>query len=258
MKKSMKLIPIIMMGILFAGVQACKKKESTPPSTPVVATGNFDIRFNYVFGPDMKPWQLGQTFVHSKTGDTLNFTMFRYYVSNIKLKKADGTWWVQPNSYYLLEANSVQASTIEMKSIPAGEYIAMEYTMGVDSEKNVTGAHDGALAASNGMYWDWNSGYIMLKAEGTSPNSPNGGFRLHMGGYLGADNVITVNSTDFSGNKLKIASSAKPVVKLQANVARLWHTSPGVATLNVIHAPGAAAVKMAKDFYSGIIFNSIG
>ena len=247
---------VLALGVMIMGTEACKKKPSDPVP-PKEEKGSFKVRFNYVFGPDMKPWKLGETYVHSKTDDTLTFTMFRYYVSNIRLKKPDGTWWIQPESYYLLSAASETESTIDMKDVPVGDYTAMEYTMGVDSARNVSGANDGALSFTNNMFWDWNTGYIMLKAEGVSPNAPGNNFLLHYGGFSGEYNVVTTKTADMSAAPMKITTSSANVVKLQANVARLWHSSPGVDSIYVIHSLGPVAKQMATDFYNGIVFTGI-
>lgn len=232
---------------------SCKKeKQST-----IAQTGDMKVKFDFVFGSNMLPWDIGKTMVHTKTGDTLTFTLFKFYVSNIKLKDAEGNWWSAPNSYYLLCTDCEEGYSFTVKNIPVGNYTEMQYTMGVDSAANRLGAGTGALSLANNMYWDWNSGYIMLKAEGTSPNSPSGNFIFHLGGYMGADNVITVKNTNFDGTVLGIEKDKHPTVTLLANPARLWHSSPSVSVKSVIHAPGPEAVTMAKNFYDNIAFKTL-
>lgn len=233
---------------------SCKKEKQ---STPIAQNGDMKVSFDFVFGSNMLPWEIGKTMVHTKTGDTLTFSLFKFYVSNIKLKDANGNWWSAPNSYYLLCTDCEEGYSFTVKNIPVGNYTEMQYTMGVDSAANRLGAGTGALSLANNMYWDWNSGYIMLKAEGTSPNSPSGNFIFHLGGYMGTDNVITVKTTNFDGTVLNIEKGKQPNVRLVANPARLWHSSPGVSVKSVIHAPGPEAVTMAKNFYDNIAFKAL-
>src|SRR5688572_20636705 len=138
----MKIIPRVLLFVctlsLIAALSSCKKDKDPEPKP---LTGSMNVQFSYVFGPAQLPFELGKTYVHPKTSDTLTFTTFRFYVSNIKLKKADGTWWVQPESYYLLDAAAAPGSAMSIAGIPVGSYTAMEYTMGVDSLRNVSGAH---------------------------------------------------------------------------------------------------------------------
>lgn len=233
---------------------SCKKEKQ---STPIAQNGDMKVSFDFVFGSNLLPWEIGKTMVHTKTGDTLTFSLFKFYVSNIKLKDANGNWWSAPNSYYLLCTDCEGGYSFTVKDIPAGNYTEMQYTMGVDSAANTLGASTGALSLVHGMFWDWNSGYIMLKAEGTSPNSPSGNFIFHLGGFMGTDNVITVKATDFGGSVMTIEKDMHPNVRLVANPARLWHSSPSVSVKSVIHAPGPEAVTMAKNFYDNIAFKAL-
>ncbi len=253
MKTLFKMLPVALLLTGVLAVSSCKKDKNPEP----VQTGSMKVQFDYVFGSNMLPWQIGKTMVHSKTGDTLTFTTFKYYVSNIKLKKADGTWWAQPESYFLVDASVSGGSVINVDNIPAGSYTAMEYTMGVDSARNVSGANTGALSLTNGMFWDWNSGYIMLKAEGNSPQAVNGGFAFHLGGFSGDYNVVTVKTAEFGSSTLTVDANTVHTVKLIANPARLWHTAPSVSVNPTIHAPGPEAKTMAKDFYDNITFSAI-
>ncbi|MBS1774141.1 MAG: hypothetical protein JST82_14885 [Bacteroidetes bacterium] len=236
---------IVLIGLMIS--PSCKKKDTTPTYT----NGSMTVKFNYVFGMNLLPFQLNQQYVHPITGDTLTFTLFKFYVSNIKLKKDDGSWWAMPESYFLVDAKSSEASTLNVPDVPYGNYTAIQYTMGVDSARNVSGAQTGALSLQNGMFWDWNSGYIMLKAEGYSPQSVTNAFAFHLGGFTGTNNVVTTNNADF-GKSITIGNGANATVTMQANPAKLWHTSPSVSVKSTIHAPAPEAVTMAKNFYNNI------
>ncbi len=254
--KRLLLASAATLALFATSISSCKK-EKDPEPTPEVKS-NMNVKFDYVFGSNNEPWELGKTVVHPKTGDTLTFSTFKFYVSNIRLKKEDNTWWTQPESYYLVDASSADKSIMKITDIPAGTYTEMEYVMGVDSARNVSGAQTGALSLSNAMYWDWNSGYIMLKAEGNSPQSPTKTFAIHPGGFSGEYNIVTTKTTNFNGGKLVVAEGKNPVVTMTANPARLWHTAPSVKDRSTVHMPGAAAKQMAGDFYAAIAFKSIG
>jgi hypothetical protein len=252
MKKSIQFIILIsLIGISFT-FNSCSKDDHNHDDL-----GHLNIQTQFVFGADMLPFALNQKMMHTKTFDSLTFSEFSFYISNIRLQKEDGTWWNAPESYHLLSAKSADDAKIHLHEVPAGNYKAMEYTLGVDSLRNVSGAQTGDLAISKGMFWDWNSGYIMLKAEGMSPQSSTGSFAFHLGGFSGANNIVTIKTTDFNGSILTLTSSSEPTVVLLANPARLWHSSPSVATRSTIHMPGANAVTMAKDFYNNFSFKEI-
>jgi hypothetical protein len=61
----------------------------------------------------------------------------------------------------------------------------LEFSIGIDSLTNVSGAMGDALDPVNGMYWAWQSGYINFKIEGKSKicKTRNNVFQFHVGGY---------------------------------------------------------------------------
>ena len=235
-------------------VSSCKKDEDT---TPTSTTGTVEINMAHRWGNSTTNFLLNMELVHPMTSDTMTFTTFKYYVSNIKFKKADGTWYVHPESYFLVDLSTSGSEILSIPNVPVGEYTDMEYTMGVDSLRNVSGAQTGALAVANNMFWSWNSGYIMVKAEGTSPNSGSGSFAFHLGGFMGANNVVTTNSVNFTGNSLTITGGKTSEVHMIVNPAKLWHSSASLATTSSLMMPGATAKTMATDFYSGITFDHL-
>lgn len=244
---------LIIWVITIVAFSSCRTNDY---GIPITKEGTLTVKINYAWGAEQLPFSINQKLVHPKTGDTMTFTMLKYYVSNFKLKRADGIWWSHPESYFLVNAQTTVSSTLEINGVPPAEYVAVQYTMGVDSLRNVSGSQTGALSLQNGMFWDWNSGYIMLKAEGNSPQSPTGAFALHLGGFTGSNNIVTIKNAEF-GRKVPIGGLYNPTMTIVANPARLWHSSPGLDSLSVIHMPGSAAHTMAKDFYNNITFTGI-
>lgn len=238
--------------ILFA-VTACKKDNISSSSS---STDKVTLKIEHTW-QDSLQFALNTNLVNPLTSDTLNFVTFKYYVSNIRLKKNDGSWWTQPNSYFLLDLSNGTVPSIDLSGVPYGEYTDIEYVLGVDSTRNVSGAQDGALAPSLGMFWSWNSGYIMLKAEGTSPNAAMGSFTFHLGGFSGTTNVVTKRSHHFGTNSLSVAGSGNCEIILSAALEKLWATVGSVANNSMIHMPGTGAKSMADDFYSSFAFKQI-
>jgi len=252
MKSFSKVMLAASLFLALTTISSCTKDESTSTTK-----GDVKIEFTYVFGASALPWAINQTMKHPATGDTLTFTEFSFYVSNVKLKKEDGTWWSEPESYHLICAKCTDKNMFIMKDVPAGKYTEMAYTLGVDSLRNVSGAQTDDLSASKGMFWSWSTGYIMLKAEGASPQSTDGTFTFHLGGFTGSNNVVTPKTITFGSAVVNVAEPAVPTIVLQANPARLWHTSPSVSVKNKIHMPGAEAKTMADDFFGNISFKEI-
>lgn len=239
----------LIFALSLALLWSCKKEDDDDQSTQ---PGNLKVQFEYVFGSSQTPWTIGQTLRHPRSGDTLTFSEFSFYVSNVKLQKADGSYWTEEESYHLICAKCQDASQFTLKDIPAGDYVGLEFLLGVDSLRNVSGAQSGALSPSFGMFWDWNTGYIMIKAEGSSPQSADGGFTFHLGGFSGPNSVLTPRIFPFFGNSIAVNAEESPELLLWANPARLWHSAPSVSQVSTIMKPGPEASNMATNFFTNI------
>lgn len=219
--------------------------------------GTVEVNIDHVWGMAESAFALNTQLIHPMTNDTLTFTTFKYYVSNFKLKNSDGTWWTHPESYFLVDLSAGIEASLTLNNVPTGTYTEMSYVLGVDSARNVSGAQSGALAVSNSMFWSWSTGYIMLKCEGTSPNAGTGSFSYHLGGFSGANNIVTSKSVVFGTTNLIITESHTSEIHMKANPARLWHTLGSVSTTSTIHMPGANAKTMASDYYGNLSFDHI-
>lgn len=115
----------------------------------------------------------------------------KYYISHIKLKRADGKE-IATEEYFLLDEEEPLSKIIKLQHIAAGEYSEISFMIGVDSIHNVSGTQTGALDPSHAMFWAWNTGYIFLKLEGMAPQSKSPGhiFEYHIGGFTSPNNCI--------------------------------------------------------------------
>ncbi len=243
--------------LISAGLTSCKKDNPEPnDNSSANQTGTARLNLEHMWGTGNTGFTLNSQLIHPMNGDTLTFTTLKYYISNIRFRKNDGSWYEQPDSYYLVDLSDESSAQISVSGIPTGTYTEMQYTLGVDSARNVSGAQSGALSVSNDMFWSWNSGYIMIKAEGTSPNSSSGSFAYHLGGFSGTNSAVATMSADLSATNLIVSAGHTSEVHMLVNTARLMHTT-SVETLNAIHMPGADAKVMADDFHSGFAFDHI-
>lgn len=160
----------------------------------------------------------------NKLGQQFNVTKFKYYIGNIVLRGADGSDYPLPG-YYLVNEEDPQTKHIEWADAPAGEYSSISFIIGVDSAHNVTGLQSGALDPVNAMFWTWNTGYVFLKLEGTSPVSKSPGhiIEYHIGGFKEPVNNIRRVKIDFP-QALVLKADGHKTVQLKANAAEVLKT----------------------------------
>ena len=171
---------------LFASCSKSKEPDFNPGDT-----GSIDIEFDNVVGA--QDLQLNTGTYTNSSGEQFTITTLNYFVSNIVLQNTDGSTYTVPrnDSYFLIKEEN-PSQLISLSNVPAGNYNGISFVLGVDSLKNTdpvenrTGALDPAGDAA-GMYWVWNSGYIFLKMEGTSPVLPaaDNAYFYHIGGFGG-------------------------------------------------------------------------
>jgi hypothetical protein len=181
--------------IILCSLFACQKDEQTSPN-PDRSTGSVVIKFDNRFGTTKL--LLDGTEYQNALGETLVISRFDYYISNIKLQRLDGSFYTVPqdSSYFLVREEQLSSQRITLRNVPLGEYKSISFTIGVDSLRSTmplaqrTGMLDPGTSAAD-MYWTWNSGYIFVKMEGSSPAiaaDPSTGkrnFWFHIGGFGG-------------------------------------------------------------------------
>jgi hypothetical protein len=252
MKKINMLLGLVVLAAILP-LSSCKKDKKIDP-TP--QTGEVRIEFEHAWGPNFHPFRFDTALVHPTTKDTLTFQHLRYYITNIRLQRTDGSWWVQDDSYYLVDASSISGSLLKITGVPVGEYKAISYMLGVDSARNESGAQTGVLSPTYGMYWPW-TGYINIRTEGISTTSPTKAFTYHLGGYSGADNTIRTLSFNFTDVNLRCTPEGKPQVHMKVNTARFWHGGIKTADIHTIHTPGPNAVTLANNFAGAFVFDHV-
>jgi hypothetical protein len=188
--------------VLFA-VSSCSDSTDAPEIIPVTEGGKFRIEFDNVVGD--RNLVLNSVTYQNAAKEDFTVTKLDYFISNIKLKKADGTVYTVPqdSSYFLIKESVKASQFVTLNNVPEGDYKEIEFMVGVDSLRNTAdiskrkGVLDpGGSMASDGMYWEWNSGYIFLKLEGVSSvtTSINRKFYYHIG-LFGGYEKRTVNNT---------------------------------------------------------------
>ncbi|GAB3020427.1 MbnP family protein [Spirosoma pulveris] len=223
--------------VLGLAVVSCHETEVAP-------TGRMRIAFDNVVGTsDLK---LSAGTYQNAAGESFSVTKFNYFVSNIRLQKDDGSEFVVPqdSSYFLIQEEKPASQTITLSNIPAGNYTRVTFVVGVDSARSMadiskrTGILDPAL--NNGMYWDWNSGYIFMKIEGTSavaPAAQNNAFFYHIGGFGRANvkiNNIRTVSLPFAGTAARVEAGSTPTIGLKTDALKIFN---GPTKLSIAQNP---------------------
>jgi len=179
---------------------------------------------------------------------------FKFYISQIRLVGTDklGTNDINKEDYFLIDFADSNSTTIKFSSAPR-KYNHINFLLGVDSIHNVSGAQTGALDPAKGMFWTWNSGYVMAKLEGTSilSNQPGHAITYHIGGYKEPNNVARNISLSFAGGReLEINQEKKIEINIIVDI-NAWFVSPHplhIKETATCTTPGILAKNIADNY----------
>ena len=233
-------LPSLLLHLLFGLVVLF-----TPPGAGKVYgqhTISVTLLFEHTAGT--QPLELDKVYTNSFS-ESFSVSKFRYYISGIEFKDTiTGKGHLVKDRYFLIKEGDETSQSITVE-LPQGKYHRLSFLVGVDSIKNVSGAQSGVLDPLNGMFWTWQSGYIMAKLEGRSPASPlqHRMFEYHIGGYSGGHSVLNKISLPFPE---KAILSRETFLHITVDVNK-WFD--GVHPLSIAAYPACTTTgKLAKDF----------
>lgn len=226
---------------------SCKKTVVTPaeelPPLNGIPNSGASLRINIDHVVDGAPLALNTATYVTAGSDTFSVKLFKYYLTNISLSNDAGQTVTIPGSYYLVDEGLPASKTFTLQNVPVGEYQAISFLIGVDSAKNVSGAQAGVLDPVYGMFWDWNSGYIMAKMEGYSPQSGSNikDLSFHIGGYNGPNRGVRVINLNFP-MKAHVHAEHQSQVNMSGDLAK-WFSGVNSVDFNTTYFIGNISAK---------------
>lgn len=175
-----------------------------------------------------------------------NIAVLKYYISNIKFLDEEGqVIFTEPESYHLLEETSTRKElTIEIPDLELQEISSIEFSIGIDPEKNLSLDNTGDLDPSNEMAWNWDTGYKFLLMEGEIFESDGNrkGMVYHIGGN---ENYKTIKKEV----KAEIKANTTTTVEIKAEVLSLFD-APHYININEVNVAmgGDNASKIAENY----------
>jgi len=237
--------------LTFLTLTACKNDDDNPsPDGP----GTIEIEFDNLaivngIQRQLNLKEIGSTDYNyqNSMGQDFNITFLRYFVSNIVLEGPNGERFEDPqlvdvassSGYYLIDEATPASQLVKLEDVPAGEYNKITFMVGVSEEGVKEGAAGGALdPATNGMFWNWNAGYVAVKLEGQSSVSAGGaigntiepenekGLVFHVGGWKDIEGTAFINNNQtltyaFDVNA-KIGADEAPHIHMIMDVLQLF------------------------------------
>lgn len=140
---------------------ACSSDEATE-------TQSLTLTFQVMADGEMVDFETGK--YQTEAGQQMSFERIRVYLSQVKLLgENDQVVYTEPESYHLLSFDATNGTvSFTLDEVPVGNdpIVAIQMGVGVDATANSSIDQVGDLDPTNGMAWDWNTGYKFLLLEG--------------------------------------------------------------------------------------------
>lgn len=237
------LLLLLLLGLALAPL--ARWAAARPPARP--GGGRVALRTVQVrpwFGTH--PLRLEAPAGRTAAGEAVTISTLRFYFTGLTLQHADGRASTDPTGYHLLDADDPASWAVAVPLASEAPVVAVSLVRGTDSAANAAGALGGPLDPALGMYWAWQSGYVNVKLEGTSPVRPvaaRRGFSFHVGGYRAPAATRRVVRVPLAAPDAAPEGAPTAALTLLADVARWLDAAPLAATPDVLIPGPAAAVQ---------------
>lgn len=242
MKPFLRILPVLLAFPLVLSLTGCRDDPSDDPE-PTPETGVFELNFRgYWDGAELFLNKTTEPYTDQVTGNKVIIENVKFYVSDLRLVKADGTE-EQVNDYHLFDfAENHQFVTGSGKTAhaggeymtveaPLGEYSGVKFGLGVPQDVNnadpsVYGPQH-PLSVDQGMHWSWNTGYIFLKVEGKMDTTPDNGvddYDLGFAYHTGTNPLY--REVDYSGSQqsfFEIRKDTETQFIIDVDLARVFN-----------------------------------
>lgn len=230
----------VLSSMLF--LASCQKDNSNE-------TGTSSVKVTFRILNNGEPLNTSETYLNF-SGEQYRVDVFKFYVSNVKLRSTNNQVSEEKESYHLIDLANSESRELKL-TMNNGSYQQMEFTIGVDSLRNVSGAQTGALDPMLGMFWTWNSGYIFAKLEGQSPQSTalQQNFTYHIGGFRNGENALRKIVLNMPSDK-PIQLGKTDMVVIDVDLSRWFDGAHKISIANEpsLMTPGGKSLLIADNY----------
>ena len=193
-----------------------------------------NLTFKSYFGDE--EFKLNRNYPQSTFNDSIQIETLKFYISGIELLDSNNRIWKEKNSYHLIDFENENSQSIQLYIAKKSRISKLKFNIGIDSITSNSGALDGDLDPTKGMYWAWQSGFINMKIEGKSSSckTRKNAFQFHIGGYVKPNYAIrTIELKPINSN-----------LEINVDVAELFKYIK-LSENNSIMIPGEKAMELA-------------
>jgi len=205
--------------------------------------GGVTFAFTHVVGSAASLVVAPETPYRNAAGNAYGVMRLQYFVSDLTLRRADGTTVRVTDTHYVDVAEPSSLRYRAAQPVPAGAYVALGLVIGIPKERNLSGAFSNPPESL--MEWPdaMGGGYHYLKLEGrfVDRNGQLANFKLHTGMLMGIDRSVAIT---LEGLGLEI-NDGEHEIEIVMDLAE-WLQNPDAYDFNAF-LPGMMGNAAAQD-----------
>ena len=164
-------------------MSACKKDTKVPDKVEEPESTTTSVTFSFIpkNGAQTLLWDsISNT---NAAGNQFSVNTINLYISNVWLKHANGSIF-KSNQVFYIDTKIASKSTFQLSDVPKGDYVEVQFLLGLDTIKNVDNGLETTMDNLN-MAWPtmMGGGYHFIKMEGhyLDGASVSKGYAVHLG-----------------------------------------------------------------------------
>ncbi|WKS95743.1 MbnP family protein [Riemerella columbina] len=220
----------MMLWVAIASLFVISCNRDSEPEIKSNEHNNLTLKFENIYNQQAMAGLSG-TYT-SKAGQTFKFQTLKYIISDVTLIKSDGSEFkyhhLDPDqgAYIIDQSEASTTHNFVLKDIPAGDYKAVRFGLGIAPEAFVLGENKQATfwdkAKKAGMGWSWASGYKFVNLEGVYGQDLSQHFKIHIGNIGNPEvsktpNVYKIVQLDLP-QTAKVRQEIAPKIHIMADV----------------------------------------
>ncbi|TAE56614.1 MAG: hypothetical protein EAZ89_04515 [Bacteroidetes bacterium] len=194
--------------------------------------GTFELQFVAKVGGQV--FEKNQNF-ENILGQTFSLETFKAYISNIKLVKENGEELALADVVLYDFAEGVAHKTDHGEGVfkgfevPAGKYKGLKFGLGVPAALNngnpAVYADAQPLSVSQGMHWNWTTGYIFVKMDGVVDPSAAAGDEKGITYHMGTNELYREKSYLLPEHAFQIVEDEELQFIIEVDINRFFYNS---------------------------------
>lgn len=236
--------------IMVLGLVSCEEYKPQKELSTSTVTIRFDAIRNGL------PFQLGRIFTDAY-GNRLRADLFKNYISMVSLVTDDGTD-VLLKDFLLVDYEVENEITVE---VPDGKYTSLKLGLGIPAAYNTDqdparypSSSPLSVAGSQGMFWQWSTGYIFAKFEGKADTTGINTAQLLLNIAIHAGNDASFRAFESPCFNLELSKSID-TISVHLDVDKLFAPVEGnevnLTNNAVTHSQNNS--QLAKDYMDNLV-----